>query len=345
MMRTPQRITAILISFALLATAAFLPGCENRAASAGKQVLKIGYVLPDEHPTAQAMEFFKKRVEELSDGQVEVRLFSNSQLGSASELISSCQSGNVEAAVVSAAPLAQNVPELNVLVMPFIFRDSAHQHAILDGPIGKELRDYVGAAKLTALTFFDAGSRNIMTKTGPIKEPADLAGLKIRVMDSNALLLAVARLGATPQPMSQGEVYGALQTGVIDGWENNPTTCLNFSMQETGCKYFAWTRHVSIPDVFIISTAWYNALPTPLKEAVDTAAAETRDYQRKLWEEDEEQAIAKLKAAGMEFNEVDTKAFTDRIAGFYDTFVTKYGKNFGTLVQQIQEQENDGGHP
>jgi tripartite ATP-independent transporter DctP family solute receptor len=326
-----------------IATSLWLAGCGGE--DTDQRVMKVGHVLPDGHPTAAAMTFFKQRVEELSGGKIEVRLFPNSQLGSASELIAGCQSGNVEAAVVSAAPLAQHVPELNVLVMPFVFRDDAHQHAVLDGPVGTAIRARLAEIKLVAAAYFDAGSRNVMTKKGPIRRPADLSGLKIRVMDSNALRAAVERLGATAVPMSQGEVYGALQTGVIDGWENNPATCLQFSMYETGCKHFARTRHVSIPDVMVISDAWYRGLTAPLREAIDKAAAETRDQQRARWEDAETKAIEQLKAAGMEFNDVEAAAFAGRFEGFYDEFVSKYGGSFGELLRQIREHDNDGGNP
>lgn len=307
--------------------------------------MKIGHVLPDGHPTAQAVVFFKQRVEALSDGKLEVRLFPNSQLGSAAELIAGCQSGNVEAAVVSAAPLAQHVPELNVLVMPFVFRDNEHQYAVLDGEVGQIIREHIAGIGLVSMAYFDAGSRNVMTKTGPIRTPADLAGLIIRVMDSNALREAVERLGATAMPMNQGDVYGALQTGVIDGWENNASTCLTFSMHETGCRHFAWTRHVAIPDILLMSERWYDGLPDAVKRAVDQAATETRDHQRALWQKHEERAITQLEEAGMVFSEVDVEAFRGRFEGFYDAFVTRYGDSFGELLRQIQVKSDDGGTP
>ncbi len=300
-----------------------------------KEVMKVGEILPDDHPTSVAMAFFQQRVGELSGGRIEVRLFPNGQLGTANELIVDCQAGNVEAAVVSAAPLAQHVPELNVLIMPFVFRDGSHMHAVLDGPTGAVLSEKVSSSGLHVSAFFDAGSRNIMTRKGPIRTPADLAGLKIRVMDSAALTDAVERLGATAVPMSQGEVYSALQTGVIDGWENNPPTCLTFSMHETGCRHFAWTRHVSIPDLLIVNEKWYDGLSEPLRQALDQAALETRDRQRSLWLEHEVRAIETLKEAGMVFTEVDGDAFAGRFEGFYETYVARYGQSFADLLAQV----------
>jgi tripartite ATP-independent transporter DctP family solute receptor len=319
------------------------PGCSRE--KTGSQIMKVGEVLPEDHPTSVAMAFFQQRLGELSGGEIEVRLFPNGQLGGANELIVDCQGGNIEAAVVSAAPLAQHVPELNVLVMPFVFRDATHRQSVLDGPTGAALRDRVSASELRAATFFDAGFRNIMTRKGPIRTPADLAGLKIRVMDSAALTEAVERLGATAIPMSQGEVYSALQTGVIDGWENNPPTCLTFSMHETGCKHFAWTRHVAIPDLLVLSRRWYDGLSEPLQKAVDQAAAETRDRQRVLWREHEARAIEELKAAGMVFTEVQADAFAGRFTGFYDAYIDRYGESFADLLTQIRGENAERDAP
>jgi len=323
----------------LAATLIGLSGCGGGDAK-DTNVLKIGYVLPAEHPTARAVEFFKARLASLSNGRIEVRTFPASQLGSATELVVACQNGNVEGAVVSAAPLSQYVEALNVVVMPFVFRDSAHQYAVLDGPVGEALAARIAEVQLVAAAWFDAGTRNVMTRKGPIKTPEDLRGLKIRVMDSNALREAIGRLGAAAIPMSQGEVYSALQTGVIDGWENNPPTCLTFSMYETGCTHFAWTRHVSIPDVLVFSRKWYDALDASLRSAVDRAAVETRDRQRTLWQAYEKKAVARLESEGMTFNEVDGEAFRARFAGFYDAFVEKHGASFKTLLDGIRNQKS-----
>lgn len=319
-------------------------GCAERDAShRDAVVLKVGQVLPADHPTSRAMNFFKGRLEELSKNRIDVRLFLSGQIGSANELIMECRLGNVEAAVVSTAPLAQHVEMLNVVVMPFVFRDNAHQYAVVDGPIGQKLDRHLAEHDIIAAAYFDSGSRNIMTKAGPIESPEQLKGLKIRVMSSNVLRAAVDRLGAAAQPMSQAEVYSALQTGVIDGWENNPATCLAFSMHETGCKHFAWTRHVAIPDALIVSKKWYDPLDEDLKRAVDQAAADTRDMQRNFWREYEDQAIEQLEKAGMVFNEVDHGTFAKRFDGFYDRYVAQYGPEFGSLLEQIRALDDGNG--
>jgi TRAP-type C4-dicarboxylate transport system substrate-binding protein len=175
-----------------------------------------------------------------------------------------------------------------------------------------------------------------MTKRGPVRRPADLGGMKIRVMDSRALREAVDRLGASATPMSQGEVYSALDRGVIDGWENNPPTCLTFSMHETGCKYFAWTRHVAIPDLLILNPDWIAALDPDLRAVLDEALAALEREQRELWRREERAAVEQLAAGGMLFNEVDAEAFRAPFADFYAGYVAEYGEDFGRLLETIR---------
>lgn len=300
--------------------------------------MKVGEVLPAGHPTSRAMAFFETRLEELSDGRIDVRLYPSGQIGDANQLIPLCQLGNVEACVVSTAPLAQHAELLNVLGMPFLFRDRDHQYATVDGPVGDRLRRYLKDKRLIAASFFDSGSRNLMTIRGPIRKPEDLKGLKIRVMSSAVLQATVERLGAMPQAMSQGEVYSALQTGVIDGWENNPATCRAFSMYETGCIHFAWTRHVAIPDVLLISRRWYDSLPADLRKAVDQAAEDTKLRQRELWQQADGESIAALKQAGMKFNDVERSVFESRFESFYQEYERRYGREFAELLRMTREQ-------
>ncbi len=331
----------ILLVVATLATIE-LPGCTSPDEhSPGPLIMKVGQLLPASHPTSRAMAHFEQRLEELTDGRVDVRLYSSGQLGPADQLIMLSRIGNLEACVVSSAPLAQYAELFNVLVMPFVFRDNAHQYAVVDGPVGVELAEHLRSRNLHAAAFLDSGSRNVMTIQGPVERPDDLRGMKIRVMSSNVLQETVACLGAMPQAISQGEVYSALQTGVIDGWENNPSTCRAFSMYETGCKHFAWTRHVAIPDVLVLSQRWYDAQDADIRRAVDQAAEETKHYQRQLWQENEKEAIVALKEAGMKFNDVDRQAFLERFDAFYDRLGKKFGPDFERLLNQIRQDTGE----
>lgn len=302
-----------------------------------KTVMKIASVLPTEHPSSQALEFFKARLGELSGETVEVQLFLNSQLGSAEESIQNCQGRNIEITFASVAPISQFVPEFNALAMPFIFRDKPHEFAVVDGEIGKKLSQKLESIGLRNLCYFDAGSRNIMTKKGPIQKPEDLKGMKIRVMTSNLMVDSINALGASAIAMSQGEVYGALQTGVLDGWENNPPTTLSFKMYETGCIYYARTRHLAVPDLLLINRKFYNTLSDELKGYIDQAARETVAKQRELWKENEQKAIEQLTSKGMLFNEVNIGEFSAKVGPVYAEAYKKYGKEFEEICKAIKD--------
>lgn len=319
-----------------IATLALLTLVSSCTGGTGSEVIKVGWVLPVEHPTSRAMEFFEQRAEELAGGSIDIRLFPNGVLGNATECAESLRAGNLELAVLSAAPLSQFAVEMNVLTMPFLFRDPAHQYAVVDGAIGARLGTSLDSAGMRCLGFFDAGSRNVMTKQGPIRGPQDLTGVRIRVMTSKLMVDTLNAMGASAQAMGQGEVYSALQTGVLDGWENNPPTALTFKMHETGCIHFAWTRHLAVPDVVIAGETFFASLDEATRLAIETALSETVEKQRQLWLEGEQQAIAALEGAGMTFNEVDREAFAARVQPLYEEYYSKYGEVFEQLCREVR---------
>lgn len=302
----------------------------------GKTVVKVAWVLPVEHPSSIAMELFEERAEELAGGELDVKLFPNGVLGNATECVESLRTGNLEMSVISAAPLSQFAVELNALTMPFLFRDSEHQYAVVDGEVGQALGASLERKGMACVGFFDAGSRNVMTKSGPISGPDDLHGMKIRVMTSKLMVDTLNAMGASAQAMGQGEVYSALQTGVLDGWENNPPTALTFKMYETGCVHFAWTRHLAVPDVLLVDRKFLDSLSERSRQAIEQAAKETVLKQRELWRQGEAAAIRELGKAGMTFNEVDREAFAARAAPLYEECYDKYGEEFERLCREIR---------
>ncbi len=324
-----------ILSLVLIFICFQICGCSKRQ-DGDKLVLRLATVLPSDHPSCQALEFFKNRLGELSQGRIDVQLFMNSQLGKEAETIEMCQAGNIEMIYVSVAPLTQFVPELNALSMPFIFRDNEHAYQVVDGNIGKYYSEKLKAIDLRILCFFDAGSRNIMTKTGPVIKPEDLRGKKIRVMSAPLMVDTVNALGASAVPMSQGEVYTALQTGVLDGWENNPPTTLSFKMYETGCIYYAHTQHLMVPDLLVINTGLYESLDDQTKKLIDRAASEATLKQRQLWNESETKTIEILKSHGMSFNDVDKELFSQKVEGIYDQYYKKYGERFKKICETIK---------
>jgi tripartite ATP-independent transporter DctP family solute receptor len=332
MIRPPLHTLIAVVCLPLL-----LVSCGDRDRADAPVVLKVSSVLPPGHPTARALEFFEERVEALSRNRIEVKLFFSGQLGSAVETIELCRGGNIEIVHCSSTYLTHFCPLLKVLDMPFIFRDSAHQHAVLDGKTGAILKKELETLDLELLAFFHAGSRNIMTKQGPITSPDQLAGMKIRVMPSPLLLDSINAIGASAIPMSQSEVYSALQMGVLDGWENNPATALNFRMYETGCIYYAQTSHSSIPDLLLMSDRSFQRLPAELQEVVLRAATESQSKQREIWAAAETEAVTELEDAGMVFTEVNSDLFKAEVDAVYEAMFARYGEEFKSLCLQIQE--------
>jgi tripartite ATP-independent transporter DctP family solute receptor len=298
--------------------------------------IKVGTVLNRTHPTAASLAFFADRLEALSDGQLKVDVFFSSQLGSANEVLELCRMGDVEMAQVSTASLTVYAPLANALQMPFIWRNPQHQRKALEGEVGSFIKQEAEQVGLQIMGFFDAGTRNITTNEGPIEKPEDLQGKKIRVMSSPLMVAAINDLGASATALNMGEVYTALQMGVIDGWENNPMTIVDYRMYETGCKYFAWTRHFSIPDLFVAGQPFLDRLTDQEKQWVDQAVSETVEKQHQLWKESEEKALAEMREQGMLINEVQGNAFRERVKPTYEEYYAKYGDEFRALCEMIE---------
>lgn len=305
-------------------------------AATAKYNWKLASVLPDSHPVHKALVYFAEQVGEKTKGEVKITVFPAGQLGQEKDYIEGVKVGAIEITKVSSAPLGQFAPSLQVVSLPFIWRNDAHQHAVLDGPVGARLMKDLEKNGFKGLAFFDAGFRNVTTQAGPVKVPADLKGKKVRVMQSKPLIDTINAFGATAVPMGQSEVYVALQQKVIDGWENNEPTVLTFNMQEV-CKYFSYTRHTSIPDILVMSKQVFDAAPKNVQTAILDAAAQAIPYQRKIWASYIDDAVKQLKAKGMVFNEVnDIREFQALAKPIYKQFEPVVGAD---LIDAIVKQK------
>ena len=309
-----------------------LAGLSSEPARAATYNWKLASVLPASHPVHQALIMFADKVKEKTNGEVAITVFPAGQLGQEKDYIEGAKLGSIEVTKVSSAPLGQFSKSLQVTSLPFIWKDLDHQHRVGDGPIGKRLMADLEKSGFKGLAFFDAGFRNVTTRVGPVRKPDDLKGLKIRVMQSEPLIATINAFGATAVPMGQSEVYVALQQKVIDGWENNEPTVLSFNMQEVA-KYFSYTRHVSIPDILIMSKQVFDSTPPGIQKAILEAAAESIPAQRKIWADYIGTATSELKAKGMEFNEVDDiGAFQAKAKPVYKQYESTVGAD---LIQAI----------
>ncbi|MGB9661307.1 MAG: TRAP transporter substrate-binding protein [Moorellaceae bacterium] len=345
-----KRCIGLLMLGGLLAL--FAVGCGQSGTSAGsgsqqgaqvqeqkpaaKKVLKLSSVLPEGHPTHEAMVFFANQVKDKTKGEIEIQVFPNSQLGEQRDALEGMKVGTLEMAMVAAGPLGQFVPTVDVLNLPYIFRDLDHLHKALDGDPGKKLSGDIQKAGYEFLFWMDSGSRNVINNKRPIYKPEDLKGLKIRVMTNKLMVDTLNRMGAIATPMGQGEVYSALQQGVIDGWENNPPTLLTLKLYEVS-KYFSWTRHFIIPDVVLMSKKVFDGLTPEQQKAVKEAASEAMAKQRELWANFETKSVEELKQKGIQFNDVpDITPFVERVKPVWETYTSKFGTELVEAIQKVK---------
>ena len=306
------------------------------APAAAAQTVKFASVLAEDHPQHKAFLFCADRMKELTNGKVIVQVFPNSQLGNEREYIEQLQIGQLEFGKSSAAVLGPFVPQFQVFDLPYVFKSREHLFKHTDGEVGQTLLKLVNEKlNIKGLGFFDAGARSIFTSKKPINTPADLKGLKIRVMENQLMIQTFNALGAAATPMAYGELYSALQQGVVDGAENSPVAYRAMKHYEVA-KYFSYTEHFMTPDFPMVSLKWYNAQPKEIQQAVDQAGKEMIKKERELWLEYEKFVEDDLKAKGVEFNKVaDKGAFAKLVEPIYSQFESKIGKD---LIEKASAQ-------
>ena len=273
--------------------------------------MRFGHGLPEDHAVHKAIVKFADLVKERSNGEIEIKVFSNGVLGGERELLEQVQNGILEFTKASASPLETFSPQYKVFNLPFVFRDRAHFFKVLEGPVGESILASSKRAGFIGLAYYDSGARSFYGKKA-VNTPDDLKGQKIRVQQSPTTIKMIQALGATPTPMAWGEVYPALQTGVVDGADNNVTALTNGRHGEV-CKFFSETEHQMVPDVMIVSAARWNALKKPHQEIIKKAAVDSYEYQKTLWAAFEKVEREKSVAMGVKFNTPDKAAFVAKV--------------------------------
>ena len=316
-----------LLAAAALACMAQLP------AQAQNLVLKASDTHPAGYPTVVAVENMGKKLEAATNGRIKLQMFPGAVLGQEKEVVEQVQLGAIQIARISLGVIGPVVPDVNVFNMPFVFRNEAHMRAVIDGPIGSELLDKVSAspAKLVALGWMDGGSRSLYTKK-KVTTPADLKGVKVRMMGNPLFVDTMNAMGGNGISMAYGEVFSALQTGVIDGAENNPPSLFTSNHYSAGTKFYAQTNPLIIPEIFVMSKATWDKLSKDDQALVKKVSREAQMDQRALWDKSVADYTGKLKAAGIEFVNVDQKPFFDATAPVR----AKYGSQFTDLMKRIE---------
>lgn len=308
----------------------FIAGC---ATDDSTKVLKLGHGLDMSHPVHIGMEHMADLLAEKSGGKLTIQIYPSGQLGSERELVELLQVGSLAMTKVSAAVMENFAPNFKVLGLPYLFEDKDHLFEVLNGTIGEELLEQGRDYRILGLCFYDAGSRSFYTKDKAVRSPEDLQGLKIRVMKSNTAVKMVDALGGSPTPISYGELYAALQQGVVDGAENNPPSFF-FSRHYEVCKYYSLDEHTTIPDVLLISTDWWNDLSDQEQQWVKEAAKESVTYQRKVWEESEAESLRAVEEAGVTIIRPDKSKFSEEVQSVYEEYKDQPAKY--ELIQRIK---------
>ena len=278
---------------------------------ASATTLRLAHGLAATHPAHKAMVRFSELVAQKTHSKIEVVVFPNGTLGSERETLEQVQNGVLELTKASASPLETFAPEYKVFNLPFVFRDKSHFLEVLASPTGDKILQASRPRGFIGLTFYDAGARSFYAGK-PIETPDDLKGLKIRVQQSPTTIRMVQALGASPTPMAWGEVYSALQAGVIDGAENNITALTNGRHGEVS-KYFSMTEHQMVPDVLVISTLAWDGLSRPEQDALREAARESFVFERDLWAGTEKAEAAKTEQLGVRISRPDKAPFVARV--------------------------------
>lgn len=312
-----------------VAAMAFLPV----AAQAQSMVLKAADVHPAGYPNVVAVENMGKKLDAATNGRLKIQTFPGGVLGGEKEMIEQTQFGAINILRTSLGPVGTVVPEVNVFNMPFVFRSQDHMRAVIDGAIGDELLAKISAspAKLVAIGWMDGGSRSLYTKK-PVRSPADLKGQKVRMMGNPLFVDTMNAMGGNGISMGYGEVFTALQTGVVDGAENNAPSFFTSNHYSTGAKFYTQTNHLIIPELLVVSKVTWDKLSKDDQALLKKVGREAQLEQRALWDKSVEDYTAKLKAAGVEFINVDTKAFYDATAPVR----AKYGANYADLMKRIE---------
>jgi tripartite ATP-independent transporter DctP family solute receptor len=264
--------------FALVALAVF---ALSTMANAATITTKYSGIQPNEHPASYTEEYFADEVATLTHGTVKIEVYHNAQLGDAVQNVQSVRNGTIGFTTVSSANLNQVVPAMDMYSLPYLFKNAKQFWWFLAQPQAAELAKPLEAKGIKVLAYIDSGARNFFADK-PIHSPADLKGQKIRVMASPVMVDTMKALGATGVPVAWSELYTALQTGVVDGAENNNPSILTKKFYEVS-KYYTLDEHMRIPDVMIMSMKLWKELSPEQQKAVEEAGQRAQAYMRGAW--------------------------------------------------------------
>lgn len=316
----------------LWALTVMLVGCSEHSDTV---VLKVGHDLTQNTSVHKAMVYMGERLNEHSGGTMQLEVYSSGQLGAERELIELLQIGSLAMTKVSAGPMESFVPRMQVFSIPYLFRDHDHFWNVLNSDLGRDLLLAGEEVRLRGLGYYDAGSRSFYTTERAVYQPEDLAGLRLRVMESQTAMRMVRALGGSATPISWGELYTALSQGVVDGAENNPPS-FHISKHYEVSRYYILDEHTYIPDVVLISSYIWNNLTEQQQGWLQQAMDESVTYQKQLWAEATAHALSEVQEHGVEIIYPDKSAFIDAVAEMHESY---RGHPIYDVLRQVQAME------
>lgn len=311
MMSHYLRYGPLLLTLLLIGT-----GCQSQQ---DVTTIRLGHGLSASHPVHKAMQYMSERLVEKSDGAMRIEIYPSEQLGSERQLLELLQVGSLGMSKVSSAVLEGFSAPYKVFGLPYVFRSDEHRYTVMEGEIGREILLSSQDVWLRGLTFYDAGSRSFYTTDTPIQEPSDLRGLKIRTMNSPVAIRMVNAMGGSATPISFGELYTALQQGVVDGAENNPPS-FHLTNHYELCGYYSLDKHTSPQDVLLVSTHLWERLTPQQRAWLQEAANESAQYQKKLWAKATQEALQTVKKAGVEIIRPDKSRFAEAVQPVFEHY-------------------------
>ncbi|WP_440877072.1 TRAP transporter substrate-binding protein [Thalassotalea sp. PLHSN55] len=300
--------------------------------------LRIGHALDVEHSVHKAMLHMAKQLAHYSNNTMQLKVYPSAQLGKEREMVELLQIGSLAMTKVSAAAIEGFVPEMKLYGVPYLFENRDHKWRVLHGEVGQELLSHTQKAHLVGLGYYDSGSRSFYMTDKKVETPVDLDGQKIRVMQSPSAVAMVNTLGGSATPISFGELYAALQQGVVDGAENNPPS-FYLSRHYEISKYYVLDEHTSVPDVIIASKHIIDSLTEQQRTWLKAAVQDSIELQKTLWLALEEKSLMEVKKHGVEVIYPDKQPFIDALAPLYESL---NGTNIGDYVERINALKTQG---
>ncbi len=319
------------IAAAGLMAAAFSTGA---ALAQQKIVLKATDVHPLGYPTVEAVVRMGQRLEKATNGRVSIQMYPSMQLGGEKEMIEQAQVGALQIARISLGPMGPLVPELNAFNLPFVFRDPAHMTKVITGPIGDEMLKKLSehpTSNLIGIAWMTGGTRNVYSKK-PVRGMDDLKGQKIRMMGNPIFVDTMNAMGGNGVAMGYDQLINALQTGVVDGAENNEPS-YSSGQHYRYAKYYSMTQHLIIPEILVFSKRTWQTLSKEDQDLIMKEAKAAQTEQWKLWDEFEAKSIADMKSNGVEIIKVDNAAMADVVK---KSVYEKHAKALQPMIERIQ---------